>query len=435
MPCEAFLAGIADERSRDRMRGRTAGTDGPVGPLRNGPEVPSLRGVDSRGVVGRPTLPAVVVPTSVLLDGLTALAAAGTRLDVAHAALPPLLALPGVRAGAVVARTGAEVVVQGSAGYECGTMAPGQRLPLDSGLPVTEAVRTDRTVVRGAGPSWVAAPFRRRGAGALVVSLNAPPPDDVAPVEVLARAVGAALERTHETERALADLAGLSAGSVARPDVDPALDPALAVAARTLPRDGVAGGDVLLALPDGRTGSWLVVADVCGSGPAAAGLARSVATAVRALAPHCTGPAGLLGELERSLRPAVGPGSFVTAVVVHLQGRSARIASAGHPAPLLLDPSGASALEVPAGPPLALETGGDDVPRQVAVELPAGALLLLHTDGLVDRDGARCTDPLTLLPGAPADPQTVLEQVLAAAEGAGAASDDAAVMVARVPRA
>ncbi len=96
----------------------------------------------------------VVVPSAVLVDALSALAGAGDRLAVAEATLPLLVELPGVRAAAVVERAGPDVVVQGSAGYGCGDMGPGARLPLDAGLPVTEAVRTGLTVVPGgpAGP-------------------------------------------------------------------------------------------------------------------------------------------------------------------------------------------------------------------------------------------------------------------------------------------
>lgn len=94
---------------------------------------------------GRATAPPVVLPVRVLVEALTQLAGAGDRLDVAEAALPLLLGLPGVRAAVVVERSGPDVVVQGSAGYDCGDMGPGARLPLDAGLPVTEAVRTDRT--------------------------------------------------------------------------------------------------------------------------------------------------------------------------------------------------------------------------------------------------------------------------------------------------
>ena len=372
----------------------------------------------------------MVVPPRVLVDALTALAAADGRLAVAEAALPLLLELPGVRAAAVVERAGSDVVVQGSAGYDCAAMAPGQRLPLDAGLPITEAVRTDRAVARGSGPSWFAVPFARRGAGGLLLSLHGAPPEDTAPVVALARAVGQALERVRRTEGALAELAVLTAGAAPVIADVPELD----VVVRSVPHEGSVGGDVLLSAPDGRGGSWLLVADVCGSGLAAALVGRSVATAARALAPYSHGPAQLLHDLERSLRPVVPPGSFVTALVVHL-GAGTTVASAGHPPPLVLTPSGATTLAVPAGLPLALETGREDAYEQVDVVLPPDALLLLHTDGLSDRAGARDTEALRLVQGVPVeDPATVADLVLAAADRAGPATDDVAVMVVRPRR-
>lgn len=378
--------------------------------------------------VERATAPPVVVPPRVLVASLTALAGASGRLEVAEAVLLELLELPGVRAAALVQRAGSDVVVQASAGYECGAMGPGARLPLGAGLPVTEAVRTHRPVARGPGPSWFAVPFRRRGAGALLLSLHDAPPEDHAPVVALAHAVGLALERVGHAEVEVADLAVLTAGAAPAVDHDPALD----VVVRSQPLEGSVGGDVLLAVPDGRDGSWLVVADVCGSGLSAALVARSVATAARALAPYSRGPAELLHDLERTLRPVVVPGSFVTALAVHLGAARTIVASAGHPPPLLLTPSGATALDVPTGLPLALETGRDEAYEAVPVVLPPDALLLLHTDGLGDREGARGTDPLALLRGVPlADPATVADRVLAAAERAGPATDDVAVMVVR----
>ena len=378
--------------------------------------------------VGRATPLLVAVPSGVLLEGLTALAGATGRLEVAEAVLAPLLDLPGVRAVAVVERAAGEVVVQGSAGYDCGAMGPGASLPLDAGLPVTEAVRTDRTVVRGTGPSWAAAPFRRRGAGALLLSMTGAPPEDLTAFEALAHAVGQALDRVRRTEGELADLAVLTAG--AAPVADD--EPALGAVRRTSPLTGPVGGDVLLALPDGRGGTWLAVADVCGNGLGAALVGRSVATAVRALAPYASGPAELLHDLDRSLRPVVGPGAFVTALVVHLGPGGARTASAGHPPPLVLMPSGTSALEVPIGVPLGLETGPEPAYATAHAVLPPGALLLLHTDGLGDREGARGTEPLDLLRGVPfGDPAEVADLVLAAAARVGPAADDVALMVVR----
>ena len=391
--------------------------------------MPSLCGVDAHRPVERPS--PVVVPAPVLVEGLTALVGASDRLEVADAVLPLLLDLPGVRAAALVERVGPEVVVQGSAGYECSTMAPGARLPLDAGLPVTEAVRRHRTVVRGTGPSWVAAPFRRRGVGALLLSLHGAPPEELSPVVALAQAAGQALERARRTERSLADLAVLTTGAaqVAVHASGPG------VVLRCHPLEGPVGGDVLLSVPDGRDGSWLVVADVCGSGPAAGLVARTVATAVRALAPYAPGPAELLADLERSLRPAALPGSFVTALVVHLGVDGTTAASAGHPPPVLLLPSGARAVDVPPGLPLGLETGPDRAYAAVRVELPPDALLLLHTDGLGDREGARGAELLALLHDVPlGEPATVADLVLAAAERAGPAADDVALMVVRLAR-
>ena len=404
---------------------------GPEGPLRGEGDVSSLRGVDAPRSAGRATAAPVVVPQRVVVDGLTVLAGAGDRLEVAEAVLPLLLELPGVRAVAVVERSGTDVVVQGSAGYDCGSMGPGARLPLDAGLPVTEAVRTGRTVLRGPGPSWAAAPFGRRGAGALLLSLHAPPPADLVPVEVLSRAVGQALDRVRRTEHALADLAVLTAGALAPAagDGDPH------VALRAVPLEGSAGGDVLLPLPDGRGGTWLVVADVCGSGLAAALVARSVATAVRALAPYAPGPAALLADLDRSLRPVVVPGAFVTALVVHLTPAGTSAASAGHPPPLLLAKAGARVLDVPPGVPLGLETGRQDAYAAVDLVLPPDALLLLHSDGLGDREGARGTEPLALLSGVPhGEPAAVADGVLAAAAAVGPPADDVALMVVRAGR-
>jgi serine phosphatase RsbU (regulator of sigma subunit) len=78
----------------------------------------------------------------------------------------------------------------------------------------------------------------------------------------------------------------------------------------------------------------------------------------------------------------VVPGSFVTALAVHLGADRTTVAAAGHPPPLLITPSSATALDVPTGLPLALETGRDEAYEAVDLVLPPDALLLLHTDGL-----------------------------------------------------
>lgn len=385
--------------------------------------------------VGTPTglrAPLSVAPT-LLVDALTALAAAEGTADVAAAALPLLLEQPGVRASAVVARSEGAAVVLASAGYDCGSMAAGTALPLDAGLPVTEAVRTGRPVERGDGPSWVALPFAgARRTGALLLSLVcAPPvaPDERARLHRLARALGDALQRAAGAERLGDDLALLTSGlAAARPATD------ASVVLRSTPHAGPVGGDVALVLPDERGGRWVLVADVCGSGLRAAVLAHAVTAAATAVAPYVDGPDALLSAVDRAVRPQVPPGSFVTAAACHLADGRLRVATAGHPAPWLLTGT-ARQLDVEPGQPLALETGPGPARATATADLPPGAVLLLHTDGLLDRrrgSGPRDAEVPGLLPALPADDlDAVADAVLAAADARGPAEDDVTLLLVR----
>lgn len=376
------------------------------------------------------------VPDSLLLDAVSALAGARTEGDVAGASLPLLLGRSGARAAAVVQRRGAGVVVLGSAGYPCGTMAAGADLPLDAGLPVTEAVRTGATVVHGSGPSWVAVPFGRgrQAPGALLLSLDvAPPaPEDVVRLQRLATALGDALRRSGEATRDTASLAAVSAGLRSAPLTATGVE----VATRSLPADGGVGGDVVGCLPDGGGGTWLVAADVCGSGIGPALVAHSLRAALRVSARTAGRPAELLADLDDALGPDVGPASFVTATAVHLApgGRCARVATAGHPAPLLVRDGLARAVEVEAGPPLALE--GRVLPglAEVSVTVSPGTVLLLHTDGLTERrrDGqVQLLDAASLATGLGDDLESAADAVLAAADWVGPKQDDVSLLLAR----
>lgn len=378
----------------------------------------------------------LVVPDVLLTDVLAVLAGAGTTADAAGAALPLLAGRPGVRAVAVVARSERSAVVLGSAGYDCSSMAPGAQLPLDAGLPVTEAVRTGRTVVQGGGPSWVAIPFGRgaQEPGALLLSLTAAPPEhtaDLARLHRLARAIGDALHRTGQAEQATASLAAVSA----------ALQPPAArctgcdVVIRTCgARDGVSG-DVVTCLSDGRGGTWLLAADVVGSGLVAALLARSVRAAARAVATSAPGPAALLRAVEQGIADDVPPGLFVTATAVHLPADGpGRAASAGHPVPLVLAAGRATAVGLEAGAPLALEAVSVSRHPEAPVDLPDGGVVLLHTDGLVERRAGRSVrqlDPVQLASALPADLETAADRLLAAADAVGPAEDDVSLLLAR----
>jgi hypothetical protein len=367
---------------------------------------------------------------ALVVDALSRLAGAASRADAADAVLPLLLDVPGVRAAAVVVRDGDRAVVVGSAGYGCGPMSPGAELPLSAGLPVTECVRTGRTVVQGNGPSWVAVPLGGRAGGLLLSMTTAPVqlPAELARLHRIARGLGDALHRAGEQERAAAELAVVASRLAAGPAPD-------GITVRSLPHAGPAGGDLALCLPDGRGGRWLLVADVCGSGLPAAVVAGSVQATFTALAPYVDGPAALLAAADRALRTCVRPGLFVTALAAHERQGRLRVASAGHPALLLVRSGGAVPVEVEPGLPLALESEDGAVHEEEACALLGDEVLLLHSDGLVDRRtaaGAVTADPLALVHGLPSDDLEVLaEAVLAAAEELGAAGDDVTLLLAR----
>jgi hypothetical protein len=386
------------------------------------------------------------VPREIVVPALLALVEADSRLDVAHACLPLLVQLPGVRAAAVVQRADRDAVVLASAGYDCGAMGPGARLPLTSGLPTTEAVRTGRLVEQGTGPSWVALPFGRgpSAPGALLLSLDVAPPGDAeerSRLQQVAAALGAALHRAGTAEGAgTADEAGAAAlaGLV---QVSTALGshgeccPGTRVVVRQLPRTGDVGGDVALCLPAGDGGCWLVMADVCGSGPAAAPLAVALQAAALASSPYAAGPSQLLSDLDRAVRPAAGDGRFVTAVAVHLRSGRARVASAGHPPPLLLDADGVVELGAPPGPPLALDGQPAERCPERSWPVPAGSVVLLHTDGLTDRraaGGVSVLDAARLCAGrGPSDLESLADGVLSSAAAAGLPGDDVSLLLAQ----
>ena len=382
-------------------------------------------GAGAVGAVPPLTVAGRRIDDALVVTVLAALAAAGGPLAVAEAPLPALLELDGVRAAAVLVRDAGEAVVVASNGYGCGVMAPGAALPMDAGLPATEALRRRAPVVQGTGPSWVALPFDP--AGALLLSLDAAPPADPAELwrlQRIARSLGDALRRSAGSEP------GVAAGP--QPVEIPAQ---VDLAVRCLPYDGGTGGDVALALPDGRGGQWLVVADVCGYGAAAGAVASAVSATFAALAPLVEGPAALLTGCDRVTRALVGSDRFVTAAALHVRHGRVTVACAGHPPPLLLTPSGARVLESEPSPPLGLDFGPAPVPVELVEELPEDAVLLLHTDGLVDRRGSDRpvqVDVRDLVRGRDlSDLDAFTDSVLRAAGTAGAAGDDVTLLVAR----
>lgn len=146
------------------------------------------------------------------------------------------------------------------------------------------------------------------------------------------------------------------------------------------------GGDYYDAIltEDGRL--WLLVADVSGKGAAAALLASSIHSAIHSLVDRCGSPAELLTRLNRLMRRRPVSSSFITCLVVMLESGShtIRLASAGHPPPVVVPAAGAPALMV-VQPGFMLGAFDDPVYEDtLSPEVGPGDSLLMYTDGVTE---------------------------------------------------
>jgi serine phosphatase RsbU (regulator of sigma subunit) len=176
--------------------------------------------------------------------------------------------------------------------------------------------------------------------------------------------------------------------------------PGLQICARYRPagRDEVGGDwyDAFLRRPDQLV---VVIGDVVGHDITAAAAMGHLSATLRGLAlDRCDGPAAILDRLARiNTRLTITP--FATLIYANLTRTdnrwTMRWASAGHPPPLLLTPSGAQLLERLPG--AALVTTQTSPRAEAEIALPAGSTLLLYTDGLIERRGSTLTDNLHVL--------------------------------------
>lgn len=155
-------------------------------------------------------------------------------------------------------------------------------------------------------------------------------------------------------------------------------------AVRTLPATS-GGGDLVFTMPSDD--SLVVVADVMGHGPAAKTLAHAYAGCFYGLAAKTDRdwPGGLLGALSNAVAEGVlFERSIMTALLLRLGADGLiRMASAGHPPPLLA--ASGRVVSVPVEGPLIGLLRNPVHPETVA-ELAPGDRLFVYTDGLlVDR--------------------------------------------------
>ncbi|MET1072260.1 MAG: fused response regulator/phosphatase [Umezawaea sp.] len=160
--------------------------------------------------------------------------------------------------------------------------------------------------------------------------------------------------------------------------------PRLPMVARYVPASANAeiGGDFYEVIDlDGRV--LVAIGDVCGHSIEAATVMGEVRHALRAYAIETDDPATILTKLDRMLQRYHARGGLTTMclLLVDLDGGTVDVANAGHVHPLVVDDDGARFLDV-AGPLLGI---GLPHPPATRFGLPSGTLVVLTTDGLVER--------------------------------------------------
>ncbi|MFL5947894.1 MAG: SpoIIE family protein phosphatase [Gaiellaceae bacterium] len=214
--------------------------------------------------------------------------------------------------------------------------------------------------------------------------------------------------------------------------------PGLRFAARYVPGGpGVGvGGDWYdaLDLPGGCVG--LAMGDVAGRGLRAASIMGQLRTTVRVCTADESSPGAALVEIDR-LFQRFEPGEMATLLLLSADPATGSVtyAAAAHPPPLVVGPDGdVTYLEDGRGLPL----GVAPAPRyeEGRSRLPAGATLLLYTDGLIERPGESIDAGLARLSevasAAPSDANLLVDYVLREMLGDAVRPDDVALLAVHV---
>ena len=396
------------------------------------------------------------------LQGMTAaLSNALTRSEVAEVVVEQLTEAVGASGVAVAVVAQERELVQPLAwsGYADAVVGPWLELALDEATPGNRAIKRRATALYAtadeiekefpdhrwpfadsAHVSFLFVPLvvGRRANGLLVMSWDEVHPvslDERRFVEALAGQAAQAIDRaTHfETEQTIAVTLQRSVLPASLPRIEGAQ-----LAARYLP--GTAeldvGGDWFdaIPLPDGRLG--LVVGDVVGKGVEAAAAMAQLRNGLRAFSLDRLKPASALARLNRLAGESLET-TFATVVyaVIDPKKRICRISSAGHPPPFVAFADGRVEL-IEGGRGLPLGVAPDTRYRQTTVELPVGSVLLLYSDGLVERRGHSIDEGLARVNEAvtdgPRHPEQLVEHIVARLVGSTERGDDIALLAFRL---
>ncbi|MET9879612.1 SpoIIE family protein phosphatase [Actinacidiphila glaucinigra] len=216
--------------------------------------------------------------------------------------------------------------------------------------------------------------------------------------------------------------------------------PGLQVTARYLPAGHGTdiGGDFYDLIRCGSQCAAITIGDVQGHNVRAAALMGQVRTAVHAHAAAHTAPGAVLARTNRLIAD-LNPGLFTSCLYAHLDlvRHNARLATAGHPAPLIRHPDGRTeVLAVPVG--ILLGVTADAGYPILDIPLPPGTVLVLYTDGLVEAPGTDIDDATDRLAqhltraGGTQDVDDLADTLLEHAMPTTPGTDDIALLVARV---
>jgi serine phosphatase RsbU (regulator of sigma subunit) len=220
---------------------------------------------------------------------------------------------------------------------------------------------------------------------------------------LLARSIRYALERRRADDAARAayeaelrgpENARLERGLLPRPVLH---DPRLGCVVRYRPggRRMLLGGDFYDAVETSDGVLHVMIGDVCGHGPDEAALGVSLRIAWRTLVLAGHPPEHVMTTLDDVLvHERAEPGVFVTLcdLAIAPDRSTATLTVAGHPGPLLLQPTLAELPVVSRGPALGLVPEGRW--PMAEIDLPPSWALMLYTDGLVEGRVPRSTDRL-----------------------------------------
>ncbi len=390
-----------------------------------------------------------------------ALSGAVTQAQVVDVILGQGILALGARAGwaSVLTEDGDSLQLVGHAGgYPEEFVSQLRRVPLSIPRPMTEVLQTGEPLffdseapMRSRYPELhvfsqdvarAVIPLSTAGKPIGILALNFSTPrvfdaDERSFMLTLARQCAQALERAqfYEREHYVAKTLQRAFLPATLPEV-----PGIKIDAVYMPgaAESEIGGDWydVFRLPDGRIA--VSVGDVVGSGVRAAVMMGQVRHSIRATALDGHNPSGVLDRASRVLQSTYEREGMATAVfgILDPVSRTFTYAIAGHPPPALATSDGEIQALASGGGPLGLSEAKLSPVRTVS--LPAGGLLVLYTDGLIESTRNLAEGEELLLDamraelgaGSDSPARTLLERVLRGS----APSDDVAIVTICIDR-